>query len=63
MPRFPYYRQHDAMDCGPACLRMIAGHYGRHYTLETLRKKSCLSREGVSMLGISTAAEGMGFRT
>lgn len=63
MSRFPYYRQHDAMDCGPACLRMIAGHYGRHYTLETLRERSCLSREGVSMLGISTAAEGMGFRT
>jgi ATP-binding cassette subfamily B protein len=28
---FPHYRQHDAMDCGPTCLRMIAAHYGRVY--------------------------------
>ena len=54
---FPFFPQHDAMDCGPACLRMIAKHYGRHYTLESLRQKSHISREGVSMLGISAAAE------
>ena len=53
---FPYYSQHDAMDCGPACLRMIAKHYGRHYRLDTLRQKCHISREGVSMLGISEAA-------
>ncbi len=33
---FPFFPQHDAMDCGPACLRMVAQHYGRHYTLESL---------------------------
>ena len=26
---FPHYRQLDAMDCGPTCLRMIAKYYGR----------------------------------
>jgi ATP-binding cassette subfamily B protein len=51
------------MDCGPACLRMIAAHYGRVYSLEGLREKSHISREGVSMLGISEAAENIGFRT
>ena len=60
---FPYYSQHDAMDCGPACLRMIAKHYGRHYRLDTLRQKCHISREGVSMLGISEAAENIGFKT
>lgn len=60
---FPFFPQHDAMDCGPACLRMIAKHYGRHYTLESLRQKSHISREGVSMLGISAAAEEIGFKT
>lgn len=51
------------MDCGPTCLRMIAKHYGRHYSLETLRQHSFITREGVSMLGISDAAEHIGFRT
>ena len=60
---FPHYRQLDAMDCGPTCLRMIAKHYGRSYTLQTLRHQSFITREGVSMLGISDAAEHIGFRT
>ncbi len=51
------------MDCGPTCLRMIARHYGRSYSLQELRKKSFITREGVSMLGISDAAEAIGFRT
>ncbi len=60
---FSHYTQPDAMDCGPTCLRMIAKHYGRNYSLQTLRKKCFLTREGVSMLGISDAAEGIGFHT
>ena len=63
MAKFPFYQQLDAMDCGPTCLRMIAKHYGKHYSLETLRQKCFIGREGVSLLGISTAAEGIGFRT
>ena len=60
---FPYYKQLDSMDCGPSCLRMIAKHYGRGYSLETIRKQSQINREGVSLLGISEAAENIGFRT
>ncbi len=60
---FPFYHQHDAMDCGPSCLRMIAKHYGKIYSLEFLRNKSFITREGVSLLGISDAAESIGFRT
>ena len=60
---FPSYIQLDAMDCGPTCLRMIAKYYGKHYSLETLRRQSFITREGVSMLGISDAAEHIGFRT
>ncbi len=51
------------MDCGPACLRMVARSYGKHYSLETLRNRSFITREGVSMLGIAEAAETIGFRT
>jgi len=63
MMSFPIYNQLDAMDCGPTCLRMIAKYYGRSYSLQTLRNKSFISRQGVSMLGISEAAESIGFRT
>jgi len=50
------------MDCGPTCLRMVAKYYKRNYKIETLRKLCEINREGVSMLGISNAAEQMGFR-
>lgn len=60
---FPHFKQLDAMDCGPTCLRMVAKHYGKNFTLQTLRDKSYITREGVSMLGISDAAEAIGFRS
>jgi ATP-binding cassette subfamily B protein len=63
MASFPFYKQLDARDCGPTCLRMVAAHYGRKYTIQTLREKSYISRHGVSLLGISDAAETIGFRT
>lgn len=61
--KFPFYRQLDAMDCGPTCLRMIARFYGKSYSLQHLRNLSHITREGVSMLGVSDAAEAIGFRT
>ena len=51
------------MDCGATCLRMIAKYYGKSYSLDTLRQKTYISREGVSMLGLSLAAENLGFRS
>ncbi len=60
---FPFFRQHDAMDCGPTCLRMIAQYHGQSYSLAYLRERSYLSRDGVSLLGISEAAENIGLRT
>jgi len=60
---FTHYTQLDAMDCGATCLRMIAKHYGRSYSNQILRERSFITREGVSLLGISEAAESIGFRT
>lgn len=60
---FPFVKQPDAMDCGPACLKMIAGFYKINFSLETLRKKCFITREGVSFLGLSEAADSIGFRT
>src|SRR6056297_223279 len=63
MQTLPFYKQPDAMDCGPTCLRMVAAYHGKHYSLPSLREKSHITRAGVSLLGISDAAEAIGFRT
>lgn len=60
---FPHYPQPDAMDCGPTCLRMVARYYGKFYNIQTLRERSYITREGVSLLGTSRAAESIGFRS
>jgi len=61
--KFPFYPQHDSMDCGPACLQMVAAFHGRSYGLQTLRERCYFTRNGVSMLGISEAAESIGYRS
>jgi len=63
MAKYPFYKQLDAMDCGPSCLRMIAKFHGRNYSVQTLRERSHITREGVSLLGTSDAAESIGFRS
>lgn len=55
--------QHDKMDCGPACLAMVSSHYGKEFRLQYLRDKSFITREGVSLLGISESADEIGFKT
>lgn len=51
------------MDCGPACLTMISRYYGKKYPIEFFRENSFITREGVSLLGISEAAKKIGFET
>lgn len=51
------------MDCGPSCLAMIAKHYGLQPSIEKIRRSCALNKEGVSLLGISKAAESIGFKT
>ena len=61
--KFPLYKQLDAMDCGPTCLRMVAKYYGRSISLEYLRNKSQYGKAGISMLGLSDAAEAIGLKS
>lgn len=63
MKAFPFYPQPDQMDCGPTCLRMISKFYGKHFSVQTLREKAKISKDGVSLLGIAEAAESIGFKT
>lgn len=60
---FPCDRQLDMMDCGPACLKMIAKFYGKYYSLQHLRDLCGNTREGVSLAGISYCAETIGLRS
>ncbi|HPQ21808.1 MAG TPA: peptidase domain-containing ABC transporter [Saprospiraceae bacterium] len=63
MKNFPFYKQLDSMDCGPTCLRMVAKFHGKSYSLPFLREKCYIDRAGVSLKGISEAAELIGLRT
>jgi len=60
---FPFFLQHDTMDCGPACIRIIAKYYGCTFSMAELKKLTSVSKEGVSLLSISKAAETIGFKS
>ncbi|MCB0651482.1 MAG: peptidase domain-containing ABC transporter [Saprospiraceae bacterium] len=64
MPKiFPFYQQLDAMDCGATCLRMVARYFGRYYSLDYLRELTYMGKQGVTLLGISDAAEHIGLQS
>ena len=50
-------------DCGPTCIKIIAKHYKKVLPIQLLRDFSETTRSGSSLLGISDAAEKLGFRT
>ncbi|WP_420378260.1 peptidase domain-containing ABC transporter [Gilvibacter sp.] len=60
---FPYYKQPGAKDCGPTCLKILAKHYGKSISIQSLRNFSETTRVGSNLSGISDAAETLGFRT
>ncbi|KQT22122.1 ABC transporter ATP-binding protein [Chryseobacterium sp. Leaf404] len=61
--KFPFYKQPDTKDCGPTCLRIISKFYGKSISLQQIRNLSETTREGSSLLGLSDAAEDLGFRS
>ncbi len=63
MKKFPFYRQPDAKDCGPTCLRIISKYYGKLVGLQYIRTLSETTRIGSSLLNLSNAAEKIGFKT
>jgi ATP-binding cassette subfamily B protein len=63
LKKFPFYKQPDGKDCGPTCLRIIAKHYNKSIALPQIRTLSETTREGSGLLGLSNAAEALGFRT
>lgn len=63
MTSFPFYHQHDTMQCGITCLRMICKYYKKEYSIESLSRYCFVTTEGVSLLGISEAATRLGLQT
>ena len=60
---FPLYLQHNEVDCGPACLYMVANSYGFRQTFQSLRRNFSLTGRGVSLQNLSEVAESIGFHT
>jgi ATP-binding cassette subfamily B protein len=60
---FPNYKQTEAKDCGPTCLKIIAKHYGRIIKTQELRDLSETTRGGSNLMSLSDAAEKIGFRS
>ena len=63
MKKFPTYKQTEAKDCGPTCIKIIAKYYGKTINTQQLRNLSETTREGSSLLGLSEAVESVGFRS
>jgi ATP-binding cassette subfamily B protein len=49
------------MDCGAACLRMVAFHYGKDYCLKDLKQICNITRIGVTLSDLSEGAKKIGF--
>jgi ATP-binding cassette subfamily B protein len=60
---FPFYRQIDQYDCGPACLKIISKYFGRNFSNEHLRDICNITPDGITMKSLINAAEKLGFQT
>lgn len=60
---FPFVQQLDSRQCGIACLQMIAKYYGFNCDYQYLDNICFATSEGVSLNGISYAAEEIGMKT
>lgn len=62
-PRFPFTRQLESKDCGPACLQMICKYYKRFYEMEYLRDICGIKKEGISVYDFIKASEKIGLKS
>jgi ATP-binding cassette subfamily B protein len=63
MAKMKFFYQFDDMDCGPACLRMIASYYGSFPSAAEVKENSFILKNGVSLMGLSEAAQYFGFES
>src|SRR5204863_5392129 len=58
--RYPAIHQHDASDCGPAVLAMVAAYYKKRVSIARIREAAGTDRRGTNLAGLSSAAEHLG---
>ena len=61
--RFPWIRQHDTMQCGAACLSMVAKYFGLNYPLRFIDELCDTSSQGISLHALQMVAKELGFET
>jgi ATP-binding cassette subfamily B protein RaxB len=54
--RVPLVLQAEALECGLACIAMIAGYHGQHVSLAELRHLRPMSRKGPALAGVIDVA-------
>ncbi|MDN5216641.1 cysteine peptidase family C39 domain-containing protein [Fulvivirgaceae bacterium BMA12] len=62
MKKFLHFSQHDRLDCGPACLKMISRFYGQDYSYTFLKKMCRMGEGGTTLSGLQTAADAIGLQ-
>ena len=62
MKRFPFFRQLDANDCGPTCIRMICAYYHNECSIEKLRELCHITRVGITIRDLTDALTQLGFK-
>ena len=61
--KFTFFHQLESTDCGPACLAMVASHYGVHSSVWEIKKLCAITRMGVSVQDILDGARKIGFES
>ncbi|QIK59746.1 peptidase domain-containing ABC transporter [Dysgonomonas sp. HDW5A] len=61
--KFRYYKQLEEKDCGPTCLKMICKHYGKDYSIQSIRELCDITKVGTSMEDLKNAADKIGLDT
>ena len=61
MSKYKCVRQHDAADCGAACIATVCLYYGKETTITKLRDMSGTDIKGVTTLGIVETLSKLGF--
>ncbi|WP_442589844.1 peptidase domain-containing ABC transporter [Pedobacter sp. AW31-3R] len=54
-------KQHDATDCGAACIASIAAHYGLSLPIARIRQFASTDTKGTNVLGLIEASTKIGF--
>ncbi|RBL89290.1 ABC transporter ATP-binding protein [Chitinophaga flava] len=60
---FPFFKQIDQFDCGPACLKIISKYFGRNFSSEHLRDICNITPDGITIKSLMKGAEALGFKT